>query len=128
MPWLTIDRKKFQVEAGTRLVLAIREAGVHIGHRCGGESRCTDCQVRFLEGEPDTITEAEYNWLVAEGLWGQTRLSCQIEVDRDMSVQVLDTVENHPEWKGDPGPVPSELVTPEAVWYPIDADPEDGQA
>ena len=38
MPKLTIDGKTYEVEAGKRLVLAIEELGVNIGHRCGGNA------------------------------------------------------------------------------------------
>lgn len=120
MPKLTINGVDREVESGQRLVRAIMEAGVSIGHRCGGAGDCTTCRVRFLEGEPDVMTEAEFNLLAEAHLLDDQRLSCQIEVDRDMSIEVVETVQKHPEWRGDPGPEPSELVEPEAVWYPIE--------
>lgn len=119
MPSLTINGKTFETEKGLRLVTAIEQSGIRIGHRCGGVGECTSCRVKFLQGEPDVITEQEYDKLVESGLLGKQRLSCQIEVDRDMQVEVPDTVDAHPEWNGDPGPELSELVEPEAVWYPI---------
>jgi len=120
MPKLTIDGQTVEIESGQRLVLAIREAGIQIGHRCGGNAECTTCRVEFLDGEPDTMTEAEYDRLVDEGLLGIARLSCQIEVTQDMTIHPLETVEDHPDWNGDPGPEPEEIVTPEAIWYPIE--------
>ena len=50
----------YDVAAGTRLVRAIEGNGVDILHRCGGNARCTTCRVEFAEGEPTTMTEAEY--------------------------------------------------------------------
>ena len=120
MPKLTIDGKTYEVEAGKRLVLAIEEAGIHIGHRCGGNARCTTCRVEFLAGEPATMTQAEYNKLVERGFFGTARLSCQIECNHDMSVHPLVTAESMPQWQGDTGPQPEITVTPEAVWFPID--------
>ena len=120
MPDLTIDGKTYSVEAGERLVLAIERSGVAIGHRCGGVADCTTCRVQFISGEPRVMTEAEYNRLLEAGLIGRARLACQIEVDQDMSLRVLDRVDQHPEWQGDPGPEPEELVEPEAIWYPIE--------
>ena len=119
MPKLTIDGVTYEVEAGQRLVLAIEEAGVRIGHRCGGFAKCTTCRVEFLEGEPGTMTEAEYERLKARDLLGIARLSCQIECDHDMSVHPVMTADNQPEWEGDTGPEPELTVTPEAIWYPI---------
>ena len=120
MPKLTIDGKEYEVETGQRLVLAIEEAGVKIGHRCGGNARCTTCRVEFLAGEPETMTRAEYDKLVERGFLGSARLSCQIECNHNMSVHPLVTSETMPQWNGDTGPAPEETVTPEAIWMPIE--------
>jgi ferredoxin len=118
MPTLTIGEKSVEVEKGKRLVLAIEEAGVNIGHRCGGNSRCTTCRVEFLEGEPDTMTRAEYEKLKAVDLLGKARLSCQIVVDHDMSVKPLMLLEDQ-SWT-DTGPTPDPEVKPLAEWLPKD--------
>lgn len=115
MPRLTIDGETFDVEEGKRLVLAIEEQGVNIGHRCGGHARCTTCRVAFDEGEPDTMTEAEYVRLQAREILGQYRLSCQIVCDHDMAVRPQMTLET--EGWTDTGPEPEPFVEPEAVWY-----------
>lgn len=117
MPKLTIDGETHEVAAGQRLVLAIEGTGVNIGHRCGGYARCTTCRVEFQEGEPATMTVAEYRKLTERDLFGQVRLSCQIVCDHDMSVRPLMTLENQ-EWS-DTGPVPEPVVTPDAQWFPI---------
>jgi ferredoxin len=119
MPKLTIQGKTFEVEAGTRLVLAIEQTGVNIGHRCGGNARCTTCRVTFQEGEPEQMTEAEYNKLKQVNLYGEARLACQIVVDHDMSVTPLVTAENQPAWNRDTGPAPATEVTPDPATYPI---------
>lgn len=118
MPKLTLGEKTVEVEHGKRLVLAIEEAGVQIGHRCGGNSRCTTCRVEFLEGEPETMTRAEYVKLKAVDLLGKVRLSCQIVVDHDMSVKPLMLLEDL-EWS-DTGPTPDPEVKPLAEWFPRD--------
>ncbi len=117
MPNLTINGKTIEVEAGKRLVLAIEEAGVGIGHRCGGNARCTTCRVEFESGEPTKMTRAEYEKLKSGDQLGKVRLACQIVVDGDMAVRPLVTAENTPQWNGDTGPAPDEKVTPEAEWY-----------
>ncbi len=116
MPRLTIEHIVTTVPSGRRLVLAIEEAGVHIGHRCGGNARCTTCRVVFEEGEPDTMTLAEARKLQEKGLLGEVRLSCQVVVEHDMAVRPLMTLES--EGWSDTGPKPAEEVTPEATFYP----------
>lgn len=118
MPKLTIDGQTFDIPAGKRLVLAIEDSGVNIGHRCGGYARCTTCRVEFQEGEPRTMTAAEYKKLTERELFGKVRLSCQIVCDHDMSVKPLMTVES--EGWSDPGPRPEPVVTPAAEWFPIE--------
>ncbi len=115
MPKLTVSGVENQVESGQRLVLAIEGTGVDIGHRCGGNAKCTTCRVTISEGEPDTMTEAEHAVLSEKGLVGQVRLSCQIICDHDMSVEPGFLLENEEEWT-DTGPAPETNITPDPVW------------
>lgn len=118
MPKLTINGEDYEVAEGKRLVLAIEEQGVNIGHRCGGHARCTTCRVEFEAGEPETMTVAEFNKLRERDLLGDVRLSCQIVVcDHDMSVKPLMTLES--EGWSDTGPEPEPTVTPTPEWRPI---------
>ena len=119
MPKLTANGKSGEVPQGKRLVLAIEELGIPIGHRCGGYARCTTCRVEFKEGEPEVMTRAEYQKLKEAGLFGKVRLSCQIVCDRDMTVHPLMTLDNQVGWE-DTGPPPEPTVTPEAEWFPIE--------
>lgn len=105
----------FDVDEGKRLVLAIEEdVGVDVMHECGGYARCTTCRVEFLEGEPETMTQAELAMLGMRNLLGKARLSCQALCDRDMKVRVLMTVSSV--GASDPGGVPEEEVTPEPIY------------
>jgi ferredoxin len=115
MPRLTVDDVgSFEVEAGTRLVLAIeQQAGVDILHACGGNARCTTCRVEFLAGEPQTMTQAEQEKLIQRGLTG-LRLSCQILCDHDMTVRATSRLAGS--GRPDAGPAPSPFITPEPVW------------
>jgi ferredoxin len=94
MPKLTVtDVGTFEVPAGKRLVLALREeAGTDQLHACGGKARCTTCRVEFVSGEPDTMTQAEQDVLAAKGVSG-VRLSCQILCNQDMEVKVISRLE-----------------------------------
>ncbi|NDJ63144.1 MAG: (2Fe-2S)-binding protein [Chloroflexi bacterium] len=111
------DGRIFEVEAGLRLVLALKDNDVDILHRCGGHAKCTTCRVSFLEGEPTRMTEAEKERLEARDLLGQARLSCQILTDGDMRLEPLNTISNSD--LDDAGPRPEDNITPDPVW--IDA-------
>ena len=118
MPNLTINGNTVEVEQGKRLVLAIEESGVNIGHRCGGNAMCTTCRVVYSDGEPDTMTRAEHQKLQETALLGKSRLACQIVCDGNMSVDVLMTLENQTAWE-DTGPPPEATVTPDTETVPI---------
>ncbi len=116
MPTLKVMGQSLEVSESTRLVTAIEDSGVAIGHRCGGKGRCTTCRVTFVSGEPETFTKAEFAKLGLEsGAASEYRLSCQILCDHDMEALLLMTLDNQ-EWK-DTGPAVAEAVEPEAEWF-----------
>lgn len=98
--------REFDSEDGRKLVLALEDAGVDILHRCGGNAKCTTCRVEILEGDAGELGEAERNRLSMEtGLSENVRLSCQMHVNGDMKVRVI----NQASVKGvDAGPRPAE--------------------
>lgn len=103
----------FEVESGTRLVLALEDNGVDVLHRCGGYAHCTTCRVEFEAGEPSRMTEAEKVKLAETGV-PNIRLSCQIVCDHEMSVNAISTLTSS--GLDDPGQRPEPQITPEAVW------------
>lgn len=118
MPTVTVNGRSHEVAADTRLVRAIEDAGVAIGHRCGGKGRCTTCRVQFSAGEPETFTQAEFLKLGLNDPDAQPpgyRLSCQILCTHDMVVEALMTLENQ-SWR-DTGPAVAAQVEPEAAWF-----------
>jgi ferredoxin len=112
MPTVTAHGQSLEVEHGRKLVLAIEELGIDIGHRCGGKARCTTCRVTFDEGEPDVFTRAEHRKLQEAGLLGEVRLSCQVLVEQDMRVQALKTLRS--EGWADTGPAVEPELMPES--------------
>ncbi len=114
MPKLEVDGAgAFEVEEGKRLVLAIEEdAGVDIMHARGSYAKCTTCRVRFLDGEPEDMTEAEMMILDMRQLLEEAHLSCQIYLNHDVKARPLMTVSG----TNDPGAKPQEEITPEPIW------------
>ncbi|MHC5537483.1 2Fe-2S iron-sulfur cluster-binding protein [Singulisphaera rosea] len=91
MPQVTIEEEKtFDVPSGTKLVLAIEDAGVDIMHKCGGNARCTTCRVQVVSGDAGPLEELEQARLVREASFGpDIRLSCQVRVESDLTIRVL---------------------------------------
>ena len=110
MPKITAETAtgtvEFECGEGRKLVLCLEDNGIDILHRCGGNARCTTCRVEVIEGEFGEMGEAEQAILATKGdLEPNTRLSCQIRVNGDAHVKVL----NQASVKGmDPGTRPEE--------------------
>ncbi len=107
---------EFEVPSGKRLVKAlIEEAGTDQLHACGGQSRCTTCRVRFVDGEPTRQTEAEKNTLAVRQITEKgLRLSCQIICDHDMTVEVISRLEGS--GRKDQGSPVSDQLQPDPIW------------
>ncbi len=91
MPTVSVlGEKSFEVAAGTKLVLAIEDAGIDILHRCGGLAKCTTCRVQIITGDPGPLGDDEKERLAREASFGpDLRLSCQIRVESDLEINVL---------------------------------------
>jgi ferredoxin len=107
MPKLTVaGLDTFEIERGKKLVLALKDNGVGILHRCGGKARCTTCRVEILEGDFDDLTNIEKKAFDEKGLVEDNiRLSCQVRINGDVTVRPIMTVQNS---GMDPGPRPAE--------------------
>lgn len=115
MPRIDVEGfNTIEARPGERLVRVLEANGVDILHRCGGYAKCTTCRVSFVEGEPDRMTQAEYDRLKQRELLGQYRLSCQILTNHDMRVQPMMTLSTSD--VDDPGPEPDPSITPEPQW------------
>jgi ferredoxin len=107
---------EFDIPAGKRLVKAlVEEAGTDQLHACGGFAKCTTCRVKFIEGEPEKMTEAEKETLqVREVTEAGVRLSCQIACDHDMTVEIISRLEGS--GRKDQGSPVAEVIEPDPVW------------
>jgi ferredoxin len=118
MPKLTVEGVgTFEVPLGKRLVLALTdEAKIDQLHKCGGFAKCTTCKVKFIEGEPDKVTQAERTILGARGLGAEAglRLSCQILCEADMHLIADSRLSTS--GKPDAGARPADVIEPPPVW------------
>lgn len=77
--------KKIEVPAGTRLIRAAMEAGVHVNASCGGDGVCGKCRIQIeggtvTDGLSEMLSEAD----AAEGF----RLACKAVVSADVTVRI----------------------------------------
>lgn len=117
MPKLVVQGVgEFDVPEGKRLVKAlVEDAGTDQLHACGGASKCTTCRVKFIDGEPTKMTEAEKETLrVREVTEEGVRLSCQIACDSDMTVEVISRLEGS--GRSDQGGAVADEIQPTPVW------------
>ncbi|WP_249871532.1 2Fe-2S iron-sulfur cluster-binding protein [Oceanobacillus saliphilus] len=100
MPYVTVfGRGTFKVEMGKKLVLALEDNDINILHRCGGMAKCTTCRVEVLAGDFFDVSTKEKTAFGNKGIDEQLfedclRLSCQIIVNGDITVNPIMTVEN----------------------------------
>lgn len=124
VPKLTVEGVgTFEITPSKRLVLALeQDAGIDQLHACGGHARCTTCRVEFVDGEPQRMTIAEREVLLARGLTG-VRLSCQILCDHDITVRAISRLAGS--GRKDTGTQPAAQIEPPVVWYDREAKPSE---
>jgi len=76
-----------EVSAGTSLIRAARQAGLHINASCGGTGVCGKCRVRIESG---TVTGGTSEKLAPEEIEEGIRQACTARVTGDAEVRILD--------------------------------------
>jgi len=75
--------KMVEVERGTILLDALREAGIAINSICGGDGECGTCKVMLNKGEVSDTSSKYQKWLSPDEISEGYRLACQIRVQSD---------------------------------------------
>ena len=75
--------KIVEVEEGTILLDAVREAGIMIRSICGGEGECGTCKVILDRGRVSPVSTKEEKKLSPEEISEGYRLACQVRVLSD---------------------------------------------
>jgi len=85
---IVVNRDKaFTIDGGGSLLAALLEGGIFIPSSCGGRGSCALCKVRVLEGAGPVLPTEEPH-LSPEETAAHVRLSCQIKVRNDLSVEI----------------------------------------
>lgn len=92
MNYLTIQSKeeKFEFEKGNTLLETLQEKGILVESPCGGKGTCGKCKIRIIEGVINEPTEEEIRHLTKEELEHGIRLSCLVEPEGDLIVELLE--------------------------------------
>ncbi len=77
---------RLEVPRGTRLIDAIRQAGLPIAAPCGDELICAKCGLRIVEGSVDRESEAERTAKERNRVPAGYRLACALRVRGDLTV------------------------------------------
>ncbi len=72
--------KVVEVERGTTLLDATREAGINIRSICGGEGECGTCKVILNKGEVSHVSTKYTKWLSPQEVSEGYHLACQTRV------------------------------------------------
>ena len=80
------DQKTIEVPAGGKLLGALADAGIFVSSACGGGGTCAQCLVKVRDGGGDILATERTHINNREAREG-CRLSCQVAVKQDMSVE-----------------------------------------
>ena len=95
---LVNGQRELTVTGGSPLLFTLGEQGIFIPSACGGRGTCAYCKVKVLEGGgPVLPTEAPY--LSPEEIEAGVRLSCQVKVRGDLSIQIPEELFSVKEYK-----------------------------
>lgn len=81
------DEEKFTVEGGKTLLSTLLDQKIFIPSACGGKGSCGYCKVRILDGGGPVIA-TELPWLTEDEIDDNMRLSCQVKVKQDISIEI----------------------------------------
>jgi len=87
------DEKDVTVEGGRPLLASLMEEKIFIPSACGGRGSCGLCKVKVASDVGDHLP-TELPWLSEEERSQNVRLSCQLKVKKDITIQIPDELFN----------------------------------
>lgn len=92
------NEKTIHTPAGSKLLGALADANLFVSSACGGGGTCGQCKVKIFEGGGSILPTEESLITKREAAAGD-RLSCQVGVKQDMSIQVPEEVFGVKKWQ-----------------------------
>lgn len=90
--------KDIEVPAGGKLLGVLAEAALFVPSACGGGGTCAQCRVKIHDGGGSILPTEETHITKREAACGD-RLSCQVTVKQDMTIEVPEEVFGVKQWK-----------------------------
>ncbi len=90
--------KKIHVPVGSKLLGALADNGLFVSSACGGGGTCAQCRVKVFSGGGDILPTETSHITKREAAEGE-RLSCQVTVRNNMSIEVEDSVFGVKKWE-----------------------------
>jgi len=91
---ITVNKdKEFTVKGGSPLLSTLMSENIFIPSACGGRGSCGLCRVKVLEGAGQYLP-TELPWISDEEKAENIRLSCQIKVKNDISIEIPEELFN----------------------------------
>ncbi|MDP2901598.1 MAG: NADH:ubiquinone reductase (Na(+)-transporting) subunit F [Methylovulum sp.] len=92
------DEKKIRVPVGAKLLTALADSGLFVSSACGGGGTCGQCKVKVHSGGGEILATELGHITKREAAEGE-RLSCQVSVKHNMSIEVEDSVFGVKKWE-----------------------------
>jgi len=92
------DEKKIHVPVGSKLLTALADNGLFVPSACGGGGTCAQCRVKVHSGGGEILPTETSHITKREAAEGE-RLSCQVTVKNNMSIEVEDDVFGVKKWE-----------------------------
>ncbi len=92
------DEKKIHVPVGSKLLTALADNGLFVSSACGGGGTCGQCKVVVHSGGGEILPTELTQITKREAAHGE-RLSCQVSVKHNMSIEVEDDVFGVKKWE-----------------------------
>lgn len=92
------DEKKIYVPVGSKLLGGLADNGLFVSSACGGGGTCGQCRVKVHSGGGDILPTETSHITKREAAEGE-RLSCQVTVRNNMSIEVEDDVFGVKKWE-----------------------------
>ena len=89
--------KELEVPAGGKLLNVLADNQLFVASACGGGGTCAQCRVKVYEGGGSILPTEETHITKREALNGD-RLSCQIAVKQDMTIELPEEVFGVKQW------------------------------